>query len=808
MLRNYFVVAIRTLTRNKFFSSLNIFGLAISMTLCMAIMMIVADQMEYDRYNTRYNKIYRILSYHVDNNGNDKGGRDNATSPMPLAPELSENFTGIKQAVRLKRGFGNGWLELENQNVNIPIRGFFADAGTLEFFEYELEFGDSKNALIKPYSVVLTRAASDKLFKDYNPVGQTLQVGDIGLYTVTGVLKETSKKSHIVFEALASMSTVASLTADGKLGKDMDNWMDFWNGWTYVELANETAPADLQRQLDNIHDKHIAGAASPEEFKAKFRLQALSDITPGPIVNNAIGPSLPWVFVYFLAGLASVVMISSCFNFTNLSIARSLKRAKEIGVRKVTGAMRWQIFTQFLSEAIIISFCALLISLVLLVLLKPLVLQLTLAKIFKWDFATNYVVVGAFVVFTLVVGFLAGLFPALVLSGFEPIKVLKNLSGVKLFSRLALRKTLLVIQFTFSLIFILSVIVMYKQLKLFIDKDYGFTMDRNIAVKLNNASAEALKNELLKYSNITSVSAASHLPSAGISNARGFKKDFSEKDWTHLNYFCVDEDYLENMEIELVAGKFFSKEYQESNENFLVINEEAIKALHFSKPHDAIGEELISQYDSVKRTIIGVVKNYNHNELMSEIEPMTLMFDPKQLSLVQARYTGTFQEASSTVEKAWSQVNPSLKIDYKEIAAEIRQYYNTVFGDLVSVLGVVAALAIIISCLGLLGMTVYTVETRMREVSIRKVLGSSDKAVVVLLSKGFIGLLGLAILIGLPAGWFLNNMWLQFLAHRISIDLTVMAPAILALLVLGIVTIGSQTLKAAFANPIKNLKSE
>ena len=808
MIRNYFLVAVRNLTRNKFFSALNIFGLAVSMTVCMAIIMLVADQMTYDRHNPLHDRIYRINSYQVDHNGMPRGGVPNATSPMPLAEELAEKYTGIEKVVRIKRGFGNNWLELENQNVNIPLKGFFADSGALAFFGHKLAYGDASTALQHPYSVVLTKAAADKLFEEENALGLTVKVGDIGTYTVTGILEETGNKSHIVFEALASMSTVTSLQAEGKFGNDLSNWMDFWGSWTYVLLEQGKTVADIKPALDNIYKDHIASVSNPDIYKAKFDLQSVTAITPGPLVNNPIGPSLPWAFVYFLSGLAAVIMLASCFNFTNLSIARSLKRAKEIGVRKVTGAQRWQIFVQFLVESVVISFCALLLALGLLVIVKPLMLQLTFARLFMWDLEANYIVYGVFVVFTIIVGILAGFFPAVVLSGFQPIKVLKNFYPVRIFSSMALRKTLLVSQFTVSLVFIMTVIVMFNQLELFLHSDYGFNMKDNLMIKLNSTSPDKLKAELLKYPNISFVSASSHIPAAGETRANGFKKELGEKDWMNINTFSVDEDYLKNMEVDLMAGAFFSEEKGASNKHFIIINQRAVKELGYDNPLEAIGQELISQNDSSAKVIIGVIKDYNHSQLFSEIAPLALTYDVDQYRLLQVRYTGSRDAAVASVERAWDHVNPDLKVDHKDVEAEIKFFYNTVFGDVVHILGVIASLAIMISCLGLLGMATYNIETRMKEISLRKVLGSTDQQLVLLLSKGFLKLLIIAIAIGIPLAWYLNNFWLQYIAYHTEVNLAVVALGAFILLLLGAVTIGSQTVRAAYANPADNLKNE
>lgn len=812
MIRNYFLVAFRNLIRNKFFSAINIFGLAISMSIGMAIIMLVADQMMYDRFNSKRDRIFRVTSRVVSNTGAEVGAVENSTSPMSLREELLNNYTGVHKVVRFKRGFGNNWMELEGQNVNIPLKGFFADPEVLDVLEYRLEHGDANTALVEPYSVVLTKKAARKLFKEENPVGSTLQVGDLGLFKVTGVLKETKQKSHIVFEGLASMSTVTSLASkkDGAVSfnTDLENWSDYWNGWTYVLIEESHTAKDISAHLDKIYQEHIASIENPEAYKAKFHLQALGSITPGKLMNNPIGPSLPWTFVYFLAGLALVIMLTSCFNFTNLSIARSLTRAREIGVRKVTGAGRWQIFTQFLSESVLISFCALLAGGLLLLLIKPLMLQLNFARIFQWDLQANWSVYGIFLLFALFVGILAGLFPAAVLSGLQPVKVLKRLENVKMLSRVGLRKTILVAQFTLSLIFILSVTVLYNQLELFKIKDHGFSMADNIVVKMNNTSVDALKNELTKYGNIRNVAAASHVPASGTTYGNGFKRELAQKEWTTLNYFVVDEDYLKNIEVDLLAGKHFVAGNAKGNRNAVVINEEAVKGFHFESAFDAIGEEVIYQPDSSRKTIIGVVKDYNHQFLMAEISPMALLYNPDEYNLVQVKYTGTYGDAATAIEKAWATVNPQLKIDYNDFEAEIKQFYEIIFGDLVNILGVIAFLAIMISCLGLLGMATYATETRMKEISIRKVLGSTNAALVYLLSRGFLGLIAIAIVIGVPLAWFINDLWLQMIAYRTSFDGAVILTGISVLLCLGIITIGSQTLRAAYTNPADNLKSE
>lgn len=803
MIRNYFIVALRNLKRFKFFSFINIFGLAVSMTICIAVIMLVADQLSYDRFNTKRDRIYRILSVPVNNAGVEQGGMDNATSPMALRDNLMSNYSGIEKVVRLKRGFGNSWIEIDGYDVNLPVKGFFADPETLDFFEFELLYGDPQKALVNPYTVVLTYQAAKKLFKEDNPVGQTLKVGQ-DLYTVTGVLKKTSQKSHIVFEGLASMATIHSK----QQSRELDDWLNFWGGWTYILLNENSDKSKINGFLDELYTKHIATVTNPDQYKARFKLQSLMNIAPGELVNNSIGPSIPWIIVYFLSGLAGIIMITSCFNFTNLSIARALTRAKEIGVRKVNGAARSQIFFQFLSESVLVSLFALGTAIVAVWLIKPFILQLNFARIFQWDLQANSWVYAVFFLFAVVVGLLAGILPAAVLSGFEPVKVLKKLSDVRLFSRIALRKSLIIAQFTLSLIFIISVIVLYNQLQLFTGKDHGFNMKNNLVIQLNGRSADQLKTELAKYSNIVNSAASSHIPATGVSRANNFRKYPADKEWTSINYFAADADYIRNLSVDLVAGKFFQPDQDETNKQYIVVNEATIKALRFESASDALGQELLYQQDSSRKTIIGIIKDYNHQILLSKIEPMALLYQPQEISFLQVKYSGEKESALQTVSKAWTAINPDFKLDCESFEEKVSMFYDATFGDLVKIVGVIATLAILISCMGLMGMATYATETKIKEISIRKVLGSSETQLVLLLSQGFIRLLLIAVAIGTPLSWMLNDLWLSLIAYRTSMGIPVFFTGILILLVLGAITVGSQTLRGAFTNPVNNLRND
>jgi putative ABC transport system permease protein len=327
-------------------------------------------------------------------------------------------------------------------------------------------------------------------------------------------------------------------------------------------------------------------------------------------------------------------------------------------------------------------------------------------------------------------------------------------------------------------------------------------------IRLNGTKPELLKTELLKHANVVTVSASSHVPAAGSTYGMGFKKSLEEKNWMNVSYYAVDEDYISNMKLTLLAGRNFEAAAGESNKNFIIVNEEALKTFYYANATEALGQELIMDTDSIKVQIIGVLKNYNHQLLMQKLEPMVLRYNPSELSILQVEYTGTFAQTANTIETAWAAVNPAMKVDYKSMKEEIETIYKIFFGDIVKVVGVVAFLAIMISCLGLLGMATYATETRIKEISIRKVLGSSSSALIVLLSKGFLAMLGIAVAIGLPAAFFINNLWLEMIAYHVTMDWTVMVTGVLVLIFFGVLTVGSQTIRATYVKPVENLKSE
>jgi len=801
MLKNYFKIGLRNILAHKINSFINVSGLAVGMSVCLCIMMIVGDHMMNDRYNSKRSRVFRLYSKPIGM----EQMQEYATTPLGIKEELERSLPGLESVVRFKRSFQSDWISIKEVRDEIPLSGFYADAGALELFEYELERGNPHTALAKPFSVVLTEKTAAKLFNKVDPTGETIQVGDLGLFTVTGVLRETGKKSHIQFEALASMSSGESL-ANSKTKVQQNEWDPDSNCWTYLLLEEGKKAEDVQRALDKISSVSYNEKGTQKLGKWQFGLQNIIGISPGVPKANEIGPFLGLHFVYLVAGLSLIVLTIACFNFTNISIARSLKRAKEIGIRKVTGATRTQIFLQFLIESITISWIAFIVAIAFVFALKTELSQIISLNNFQMNLFTNGYLLLAFFLFATLVGVTAGLFPGVILSRLQPIKVLKNLFNARLLNKIRLRKALVVAQFSISLIFIVTAIVVYNQLSLFTRSDYGFDMADKLLVRLGQTKYQTAKAELSKTTNIVNVSAVSHAPTT-----RQITKEFKGKvDHETKSIYCysVDEDYLANMRVSIVAGENFKSNSLRSNESLVILNEQALKELQFDDPSSALGESIINQTDTANFKIIGIVKDYNHEILTERIRPMAWLYKPNDFKFLQVKYSGSKEEAIKSLMIAWDKLNTGQKLNLVDFKEEILRPYNEVMRGVMVSLMIVAIVAVSISCLGLLGMAIYTVESKVKEIAIRKVFGSTQVSLVYSVSRSFLFMILFSIAIALPVSWAVNNVWLENLAYRTQVTAGVFAASVGVLLFAFGCTLLTQTMKAANINPAETLKNE
>lgn len=796
MIKNYIITAYRNLLRQKGFSIINIIGLSLSISVCMLIIVIILDQYAYDNFHLKKDRIYRVLS---DNTIATDIKIKFASSPIALSDEVSKNSTVIEDFVVLDGSFsGDAIYKGSTLEVNV----IYASDHFFNIFDFPLKGGKNEDVLKDPFTIVLTEDAAKKIFGKDEALGNEVVFDSIS-YKVTGIIPKTKNKSHIQFEGLASMSSAVA-KAKMKNKKDFGlDWKNYYSGYVYFLLKDDVKPEVLYPLFDKISAEKYA---TDKENKVKFTLQQLTKITPGPILGNEIGLAMPKVFIFFLIGLALVIMVSAAFNYTSLSIARSLLRAKEVGIRKTIGASRGQIIAQFLIEAVLISLISAFIGLVILQSLLPAFSGMKMMSILQIRPEQNAMVYLWFFVFALIVGLIAGAMPSYFISAFQPIKVLKGVSNMRLFKKLTLRKILLVSQFAFSMIFIITIILVYRQLDMMMNAEMGFDKEVVYNIDLQGQKFEKVKDVYSRIPEVEIISGSSHTP--GLGNMMEIKlKLKKEDDNIKMNLFDADENYIKTMGLTLVAGSNFPKGTND-NGKFIIINEKAAKKLNFSTPNDAIGKSYWAVNDSMYVEICGVVKDYKYVALFMNSDEMVLRNKGKGYRIASLRISSPkIVQTINKLKSEWTKIDPAHEYKGQFVNDEIKEFYSF-FEDIIYTVGFATILAIIIASLGLLGMATYTAQTRIKEVCIRKVYGAEVKTIIYLVSKTYVWLLAIAAFIAVPIAYMINNLWLQYLAHHVSIGFGSLFGGVFIVLIIGLATITSQTLKAANGNPADLLRYE
>jgi putative ABC transport system permease protein len=813
MIKSYFKIGWRNIVKYKVFSFINVFGLAVAMSVCMLIILMLADQNRYDQFHQKKSSIYRILTKIP------KSIKPNASSPFPLASSIKSDYPIIEDATHLVPGVGGDAIY---EQKAVEMRGFFADASFFNVFSFELEKGNKKNALALPRSMVITTEMAHILFSGEEPIGKTVEFTNRGLshlkvdgestpshwgtYTITGVIDSKKYKSHIQFGVLISASSIELLSKDGKFRNMADNWLEYSNCYTYVLLHSENKSEDLTIALNDLTARKYKGN---EELKG-LRLigQSLMEITPGIFVGNPISFSLPIEVYYFLSFLALAIMISAGVNYINLSTARALTRAKEIGIRKVTGAKRRDLIYQFLSESVLISFLSLILAMILLLFMKPAFKGLWVNNYLNFELYENSNVYFYFILFTLLVGLLAGIYPAFHLSTLQPILAIQKRESAPS-KKWGMQKFLSVSQFVVSLFFITTSILLYNQFKHHLAIEYGFNAKQIVNIKLQGNNYSKVSNELSKISEVVSISACDYLPATGTQNGTALRISRSEKEYQSLTVLATDEKFVENLEINIVAGKNLPDSSQSSN-RFILVNESASRRLGFQNPSEMVGQ-LMEQYNSNEVfEVIGVVEDFRFRMPSEEdkIAPLMITNQPSNFRYANLKIVSIDLATTIThLKESWEHIDPIHPIDYQFYDQQLAET-NQGFVDIVSIIGFFAFLAITIACLGLLGIATYTTERKSKEIGIRKVMGANDWSIALLLSRSFLKMLILSIFIGAPLSYVVNNLWLQHFPNRVEFGFGTVLIGTLALLVLGVLTIGSQTFRAAKQNPVDTLKMD
>lgn len=799
MLGSYIKTSGRSIVRNKLFSAINIIGLSISMSVGLLVIAMISDLLSYDKFHPNNERIFRVNTHHTDHLNRKL---DLASTSVATGKKMQENFTGVEAVTLLRRGFsGDAWF---GDNV-LSVEGLWADHHFFDVFGFDILHGDGRTALDNPYSLVLTETTSRKLFGDTDAVGKTLKLfssSDTSEYTVTAVLRDVPKFSHIQFEALGSFATKEIIEKDNK---NFPSWESVWMNYVYVLLPENGSIAQLQENLDQLcaeQNKTI------ERKSIALSLQSINDIAMGPDLSNAIGPTIMNIIIYVLAGLAFIVILSACFNYTNLSIARSLRRSKEVGIRKVVGAHKSHVVWQFITESVIISIAALLFALVIFIFLRPHFLNLApdFLNIVQLDLSLK--LVTYFLVFAVFVGIVAGVLPALFFARINAIQVLKNATTIKVFRRVTLRKALIVIQYTVSLMFIASTLIGFKQYKHFLTFDLGFTTANVLNIRLQGNKAEILMKELSEVKDIEMMSQSEMITSVG-SYWSSYMRHNDPNDSINVWYNTIDENYLPLHGHKLIAGRNFIAKPGKSEESEVIVNEQVLKALNVANqnPQKAIGEVLT--LEKRKLQIIGVMKDFHYGKVDSKIEPVIFRYSNAPDGFVNAKVLSTDIEATlDAIERKWKKVDRVHPLNATFYDDQIEDAYSQ-FSVMSTVIGFIAFLAVVISSIGLFGMVVFTTETRLKEISIRKVLGASEGILIFLLSRGFILLLLTAAAIALPLTYiFFQQVVLSEIVYHAPISIIDMILAVIVILIVALVMIGSQTLKVAKSNPAKVLKVE
>ncbi|HEY4290826.1 MAG TPA: ABC transporter permease [Puia sp.] len=807
MLRNYLKTALRNLWKNKGFSAINIIGLAIGLSTCLLILIYVMDELGYDRYNVNADRIYRV-------DGEIKFGGNHfilAVAPAPTGPAMLRDFPEVEKEVRF-RGYGGITVKKGGQNIreDAVIR---ADSTLFDVFTLPMLAGNPHTALMQPRTVVITEKIAKKYFNETQVVGRSLIINDTIPYKVTAVIKDLPAQSHFHFDIYISL-------AESDEAKN-DNWLSN-NFNTYVLLRKGADPRKLEAKFHGMIVKYIgpllqsAVKTSLDDFFKSgsyvgFSLTPLTSIHLHSNKTAELEANGNVQYVYIFSAIALFILLIACVNFMNLSTARSANRAKEVGVRKVLGSLRVNLITQFMIESVLISFLSMVLALGMAWLLLPIFNDLAAKQMSIGLFSRPWLA-PSMLALVLVVGTLAGSYPAFFLSAFQPIAVLKG-SVASGFKRSWLRNSLVVFQFGTSIFLIVGTAVIYRQLGYIRNRSLGFNREQVLIVQNTYAlgsQIRAYKEGLLRLPGVEGATMTGYLPTSDYrnDNAFFFTPDIDPKKAISMQNWNVDENYLPVLGMQLAAGRNFSKQFP-TDSSGVILNEAAVRLIGVGDP---IGRKLY-ELDDLKTKhvteyhIVGVVKDFNFNSLRQVVTPMGLFLHEEKGKIALRIHTKDVHRVLSQVEQSWNKMVPGQQFSYVFMDDEFNSIYKSeqrMGGISLSF----SLLAIFIACLGLFGLAAYAAEQRTREIGIRKVLGATVGGIIGLLSKDFLKLVLVSAVITFPLAWWAMSHWLHDFAYRITIGWDVFALAAVLAVGIALVTVSFQAVRAALANPVKSLRSE
>jgi putative ABC transport system permease protein len=801
MLKNYFKTAWRNLMKNKTYSFINIIGLAIGMAACIMILVFVFYERSFDNFQTK--NIYRLNE--VQKFEGMVASQKVGLSMFPMGPTLKHDFPEI---INFTRIHWDEKFQMTNEEKRIYLpRIFFVDSTFLRMFDFKMIDGNGKTALDKPNTVILTADAAKKLFGKTNPIGKTVThySDDTSSFVVTGIIQNVPQNSQLQFDALFSFSTIYSRFPD-----IIKNWGGNWLD-TYLELAPGTKMASLEKKFPAYLKEHMARNDNWKKYE--LFLLPFKDVhaNAGDIGLDYLNyQKFDKVYTNIFFAIALAVLLIACINFMNLATARSAERAKEVGIRKSVGAYRWQLAIQFICESVILCFISLILAILLVKLFLPYVKQISHRNL-DFPLFTNPGSLTLMILGAASIGIISGLYPAAYLSSFDPARVLKG-SAQTGKNKSLLRNTLVVGQFSTAIFLMIATVFLVRQLNFMENRDPGYQRDQVVTIPLDGVTYrkyDALKQDLLRNSLVSAVTASqdqlgSHLDQSGIQ----FKGDGPLRELTSTR-LIVDPDYLDLYKIRLELGRNFSSEKSANGKEY-IINEALAKELLKDNKQATLNSLLGKQFgfDSLG-IIVGIAKDFNFNSLHYKIETM-FMFNQKDwgFNIVSVKINGArANDAVAFIKSVWESNFPGHPFEYQFLDEHFAEMYDA-DTQITKTVATMAVLAIIISCLGLFGMASYSAEKRVKEIGIRKVLGASVQNIVGMLSRDFLKHVLIAMLIAWPLAWFSVHKWLQDFAYRVNISWWVFIIAGLAALMIALLTVSFQAIRAAIANPVKSLRTE
>lgn len=798
MLNNYVKTAFRNIRKGALFSGINIIGLSLSMSVGLLLISGITYQMSFDQFHVNKDRSYRVITNLKDSYF---GTRTYATTSVALADDFLKGHKLVDDVVRINSSFGGN---ASTGSKTLPLEGLFVDEDFFDLLSFNLVQGDYTSALSKPFSIILTERSAKLFFEDGEAFGKAIEVSGLGLFQVTGIVQNPPSNSHLQFSSLVSFSTIETLVVQDSLFLTHKDYNNLNAGYLYFSLVDEIDPKEIEMGLNSIA-QNISSRYENQDFE--YELQPLANIVPGRAMSNQIGPEMEFLVLIVFSVLAGIIIVSTCFNYTNLSVARALGRTKEIAIRKTMGGTRFQIFIQFIIEAIVISFLALVGATLISILLKPHIYSINadIQEMFSFDITPMVAIY--FILFAITVGILAGFLPALILSKQETLKLLKGSDQFRFLRFLNLRKSLIIFQFSLSLICIISASIILKQFRYSINFDMGFDREQVLNVRLYETDPNFFIDEFSKIPEISTISMSSGYLGVG-ARSRYWMRNEKAQDSMVVNYLSISPGYLKTHSISLIAGRTFNENDFESSDELIVINEKFTKEFQLGTPEEAIGEVIYSPRNKAFR-IIGVTKNFNYDRLRNPIGSFFFMNDPRQfnyanLKVISSDITNTMDK----VDASWTKINEINKLNaefYDDRVEEAYSFYKIALG----IIGFVTTLTILIAFMGLLGIVIYTSKSRTKEVAIRKVLGAEEKGLVYLLSKSFIRMMiwATTISVGLTFAFF-NFVVLPKETYRADLGFWDFGLGVIIIVGIGLITITTQTIRVARKNPVESIQNE